>query len=134
MRKYAAILLSALFLLVVSCGAKTKSELKAEAKLHEEYTVNDNYQAVYKRVVDKFVECSDGWAQYLQRDLYAELREGEMFMFGAGGDGYVFLVNIKSVEPTSTHVSSYSKITSGYYPLFMQMVRMGAYNQNGCPK
>lgn len=128
------VVLAVVGVLVAGCGAKTKPELKAEAKLHEEFTVNDNYQAVYKRVVDKFVECSDGWAQYLQRDLYTDLGEGEMFMFGAGGDGYVFLVNMKSAEQKLTNVSSYSKIASGYYPLFMQMVRMGAYNQNGCPK
>lgn len=128
------VVLAVVGVLVAGCGAKTKTELIAEAKLHEGYMVEDNYQAVYKRVVDKFMECSDGWAQYLQRDLYTDLGEGEMFMFGAGGDGYVFLVNIKSAEPTLTNVSSYSKITSGYYPLFMQMVRMGAYNQNGCPK
>ena len=121
------------FFLLSSCGAKTKHDLIAEAKLHDEYEVNDNYQSIYKRTVDKLNECTEGLSQYIQRDLYTELGEGEMFFPGAGGDGYAFLVQIKKTGDNQSSVKTYSKITSGYYPKFMAIARMGAYNQSGCP-
>ena len=125
------ILAVSIIFMVAACGAKTKPELMAEAKLHEEYTVNKNYQVVYRGIADKFVECSYEGTQYIQRNLYPELGEGDM-VFNAGG--YLFLVNIKKNEENSTHISAYSKFTTGYYPLFMGIARMGAFGQEGCPK
>ncbi len=129
------IILSLLILfLVAACGAKTKPELIAEAKLHEEYTVNKNYQAVYRGIADKFVECGSSLAQYLQRNMYSELGIGELYLHGADASGYVFLVKVKRDDGDITSVNAYSKISTGMYPEFMQMARMGAFGQAGCPK
>ena len=127
------VVLAVVGVLVAGCGAKTKTELIAEAKLHEGYMVEDNYQAVYKRVVDKFMECSGYGAQFVQRNLYTELGEGEVFLFGAGGEGYVLLATMKKTGSKQTSIAAYSKVSTGFYPSYMAMVKMGAYNQAGCP-
>ncbi len=131
--KNISIMLVCLFILS-ACGAKTKTELIAEARLHEEYTVNKNYQEVYREIADKFVECSDSMAPYLRRNLYSDLGEGELYLHGADSAGYAFLVSIKKIGDTQTEVKVYSKISTGLFPSYMQTVRMGAYGQSGCPK
>lgn len=131
--KNIAIILVCIFTLS-SCGAKTKNDLMAEAKLHEEYTVNKNYQEVYRDIADKFVECSDSMAPYLRRNLYSELNEGELYLHGADSAGYAFLIEVKKAGDTQTEVKAYSKISTGLFPSYMQVVRMGTYGQSGCPK
>lgn len=120
--------------LLLACGAKTKSELIADAKLHERYAVEKNYQEAYRGIADKFVECSESMAQYIQRDLYSELGEGELYLQGADSAGYLFLVEVKKISEGRAEVKAYSKVSTGFYPSYMAMVRMGALGEPGCPK
>lgn len=120
-------------LCVAGCGAKTKSELIADAKLHERYAVEKNYQEAYRGIADKFVECSDSMAQYLQRNLYSELGEGELYLQGADSAGYIFLVEVKRISEDRAEVKAYSKVSTGFYPSYMTMTRMGALGEQGCP-
>ena len=128
------VVLAVVGVLVAGCGAKTKSELIADAKLHERYAVEKNYQEAYRGIADKFVECSDSMAQYLQRNLYSELGEGELYLQGADASGYLFLVEVKKISEDRAEVKAYSKVSTGFYPSYMAMARMGALGEQGCPK
>lgn len=123
-----------LCLLLAACGAKTKQELIQSAKISERHTINKNYQAVYKGIADKFVECAGGFAQNIQRNLYPEIGEGEFYSAGADSSGYLFIVEVKKAGDDSTTVSSYSKISFGMYPDLIEMVRYVAEEKEGCPK
>ena len=98
------------------------------------HTINKNYQAVYKGIADKFVECAGGFAQNIQRNLYPEIGEGEFYSAGADSSGYLFIVEVKKDSDDSTKVSSYSKISFGMYPDLIAMVRYVAEGKEGCPK
>lgn len=131
MKVFAAVFLC---LLLASCGAKTKTELIAEAKMREEFTVNKNYQEVYRGIADKFVECMGSSAQHLHRNIYSELGTGEFYFNGADAAGYVFLIDVKKVDQNSTSITAYSKIAIGMYPKLINMVRYVTEGKEGCPK
>ena len=124
------VILAVVGVLVAGCGAKTKSELKAESKLHEEYTVNKNYQEVYRGIADKFVECMGSSAQYLHRNIYSELGNGEFYFNGADAAGYAFLVEVERIDGGHTNIKVYSKLSAE----LMKIARMGSLGQDGCPK
>ena len=123
-----------LCLFLVSCGAKTKQELVASSAISEHYVVNKNYQIVYKGIADKFVECSGGVAQYIQRNLYSDIGEGEFYIAGGDLSGYIFLVEVKKIEDNITNIAVYSKMSAGKFPEYVDMVKYGADGKIGCPK
>lgn len=134
MKNLAVLILMVTLLAVSGCGAKTKPELIQEAKLHEEFSINKNYQEVYRGIADKFVECFDSGAQHIRRNLYSELGEGELYLHGADSAGYVFLVEVKKTGDAQTEVKAYSKISTGLFPELIEIVRMGTYGDSDCPR
>lgn len=133
MNKTTPLILLFVFMVMVGCGAKTKTELVEIAKLQIEFTTEKNYQSVYRQIAEKFVECGGTIAQYMQRNVYSDLGIGEFYLHGADAAGYVFWVEVKRIGENSTSVKAYSKISTGAYPQLMDMVRMGIYGQDGCP-
>lgn len=122
------IILLVFILILTACGANTKSELMATAKLHAEYSVNDNYQSVYKRILEKITECSG--VEFVRWNIYTELAEAEIYMLGAYSSGYLFLAEIKKGEGDISDLRVYSKFSTSRP---MELIRMGAYGEQGCP-
>lgn len=133
MNKTTPLLLLFVFMAMVGCGAKTKTELVETAKLQIEFTTEKNYQSVYRQIAEKFVECGGTIAPYMQRNVYSGLGIGEFYLHGADGAGYAFLLVVKKADENSTSVKGYSKVSTGSFPELMEMARMGAYGQDGCP-
>lgn len=130
MKLYVLASLVASFALLMGCGAK-RTEIAETAKLSGHYTSESGYQTVFKGIADRFVECEASLTQNVQRNLYADIGEGEFYL--ADNSGYVFLVEVKKTGENSTAITAYSTISIGIYPKLMDMVKRVAENKKGCP-
>jgi hypothetical protein len=68
--------------ILTGCAAGSVRELKANPAATEKFTVAANYQLVYKRLIDKFQECTAAGATMvtanvvLSTQLYSDLKLG----------------------------------------------------------
>lgn len=113
MKKIIVILISSL---LASCAASNVKELRENSSKVIEFSVEENYQRVYKNVLDKMHEClGEGWAgvfasYHIKSELYSELKEGEItfLMSNAGIQSYYLHADIFGISEEQTKVDAYA--------------------------
>ena len=69
----------------------------------------------------------------MQRNIYPEIGEAELYMHGIDGSGYVFLITIKSNMDLMSKVDVYSKVSTGDFKQFIEIVKYAVDGNEGCP-
>jgi len=133
------IIIIAIFLFLMSCAASNIKELKEHYSKKIEFTVDNNYQRVYKNILDKMHECKgEGWAgvfasYHIQHELYNDLKEGYItfLMSNAGSQSYYMHIDVASISDEQTNVNAYV-----YYSTWeknLPLVKQWAfYGNSGC--
>ena len=86
----------------------------------DEFTVDQNYQRVYRNLLTKFRDCmGEGWAGafasfHVVEGLYPDLGEAEIshMMTNAGTKNYYMHVEIKEVTADKTSVKAYVQLST----------------------
>ncbi len=133
MNKALAACIAVLALFVFGCGEKTKGDLMRNAELSGQWEVEGQGEKVYRNVVDKLTECART-APYFERSWDDASKHGEIALCGTSGSRYTFLATVDETGFGKTRVAAYSSVTTGFYPQFVEMVHLGAFDRNGCPK
>lgn len=125
--------------LLASCATSNVKELKRYSGNSVEFTVEENYQRVYKNLLDKIHECKgEAWAgesaSYRIRDeLFTELKEGHItfIMSNAGSQSYYIHIDIISIADKKTKAKAYVYYSTqkDYLPLIKQWAFDG---NSGC--
>jgi hypothetical protein len=90
-------------------------ELRESSSKRIEFKVEENYQRVYKNLLDKMHECiGEGWAgvfasYHIKNELYSELEEGEItfLMSNAGMQNYYMHMDVASISAEQTKVDAF---------------------------
>ena len=125
--------------LLASCATSNVKELKRYSGNSVEFTVEENYQRVYKNLLDKLHECKgEVWAgesaSYRIRDeLFTELKEGHItfIMSNAGSQSYYIHIDFTSIADEKTKAKAYVFYSTrkDYLPLIKQWAFDG---NSGC--
>ena len=122
--------------LLASCAASNVKGLRENYSKKIEFTVEENYQRVYKNLLDKVHECmGEGWAGvfasfHIKNELYNELKEGEItfLMSNAGMQSYYMHIDVTSISEKRTKVDAYV-----YYSTWekeLPLIRQWAFDDN----
>lgn len=105
------ILTVAAALLLGGCFPATKEALKAEAAQKWQLELQENYQAVYRRLAERMRECMQsawiGDQVVVNADLYTDLRRAELAVEGINaltGRRLQLLVELEALEERRTRV------------------------------
>lgn len=104
-------------MLIQGC-VSTTANLKLDPGASDEFTVNDNYQRVYKRMQTKFHDClGEGIiglraSMHIKNNLYPDLGEAEIsyMMRNVGAANYLIHTDITKITANETKVKSYMQI------------------------
>ncbi len=97
-----------LTVVIAGCGLRNPSDLRTEYRGLIEFSAHDNYQAVYRRIV----ESEHVPARETRSELYTDIRQGRIwFQSQITPFGTFVLIDVIYVEPSLTKVRYYY-----YYP------------------
>jgi hypothetical protein len=115
---------------LASCTTSSVKESKKLSASSVEFTVEENYQRVYKNLLDKTHECKgEVWAgesaSYRIRDeLFTELKEGHItfIVYNSGSQSYYIHTDITLIadNKTKAKVYIYKNTRKEYLPLIKQ--------------
>jgi len=100
---------------LTACAASNVRDLRDNSSAQMEFKVEENYQRVYKNLLDKMHECvGEGWAgvfasYHINSELYNELGEGEIsfMMSNAGMQSYYMQMDVASLSEAQAKVNAY---------------------------
>ncbi|PHM16469.1 MAG: hypothetical protein CJD30_11425 [Sulfuricurvum sp. PD_MW2] len=102
-------------IVLTGCMASTPKEMTIDPKVKsKQVVVNQNYQRIYKRALDKSRECFEmglGTAAIIaDGQIYTELKEAEMSIYLMGGLGRQMhhTAKFKSIDENNTDMIVYS--------------------------
>ena len=109
------IIIISIFAFLTPCAASNVKELKDNPSKTIAFTVEENYQRVYKNILDKMHECmGEGWAgafasTHIKHELYNDLKEGNItfLMSNAGSQSYYMHIDVASIEDKKTRINTY---------------------------
>jgi hypothetical protein len=117
---------------VASYASGSIKEKKKNSASSVEITVEENYQRVYKKLLEKMHECkSEAWAgesasYRVKNDLRDDRKEGNItfIMSNAGSQVYYIHIKIVSIADTKTKAKAYVYYSTeeDYLPLISQWV------------
>jgi len=113
MKTFAAISIAAA--LLAGCAAGNVSEIRADPANAVRLDLDQNYQRVYKNVLDKMHECiGESWAGVfaqvrIRHALYSDLQEGNIgyVMDNLGVANHYLQVDIKGLPNNKTRLDAY---------------------------
>ena len=124
---------------VASYASGSIKEQKKKSASSVEFTVEENYQRVYKKLLEKLHECKgEAWAGELvshriKNDLRDERKEGYItfIMSNAGSQVYYIHIKIVSITDDKTKAKAYVYYSTkeDYLPLISQWTVAG---NSGC--
>lgn len=126
---------AALALVLAGCAAGNVSEIRADPANAIRMELDQNYQRVYKNVLDKMHECiGESWAGLfaqvrIRHALYSDLQEGNIgyVMDNLGQANHYLQVDIKGLPGNKTQLAAYV-----YFPTWRpQLDRVRAWAMNG---
>jgi hypothetical protein len=89
-----------------ACTPATMGELRKEAPAAEQYVVAENYQVVYRRVVESMRRC---WStQTTEADLYTDIQSAQIAILYASiiGRSMYMGMDLKAIDSGSTNVTT----------------------------
>ena len=109
------IIIISICVFLTSCAASNVKELKENPSKTIEFTIEENYQRVYKNLLEKMNECmGEGWAgvfasTHIKHELYNELKEGNItfLMSNAGSQSYYMHIDVASIADKKTRINAY---------------------------
>lgn len=107
-------------LILSGCAAGSVSDLRQNHSGSSHITVDENYQRVYKNLLESMYQCyGEGWAgvfaQYhIRSELYSELDEAEIsyVMTNAGMQGHYLHVDIRGVDADHSEVDTFVSLST----------------------
>lgn len=124
---------------IASCAASNVKEIKKYSGSSVEFTVEENYQLVYKNLLDNIHECKgEVWAgesasYRIKDELFTDLKEGHItfIMYNNGSQSYYIHTDMTLIADNKTKVKSYIYDFTGedYLPLIKQWAFDG---NSGC--
>jgi hypothetical protein len=124
---------------LASCTTDNVKEPKKLSATSVEFTIEENYQRVYKNIFDKLHECKgEVWAgessSYRIRDeLFTDLKEGHItfIVYNNGSQSYYIHTDLTLINDNKTKAKSYiyNYTQKDYLPLIKQWARDG---NSGC--
>lgn len=125
--------------LLASCATSNVKELKRYSGNSVEFTVEENYQRVYKNLLDKLHECKgEAWTDvsasyHIRNELFNERKEGHItfIMSNAGIHSYYMHIDFTSIADKKTKAKAYVYYSTweDYLPLIKQWALDG---NSGC--
>lgn len=113
-----AILLMAAAIQLSSCAPRTVEAVRANYAAKYEYDVAENYQYVYKRVLEKAKKCHErgriGAQTFVEGNLYSEMKSGDITVSVRGGFGVdIYLsINVRGLDDHNSRVQVYSGLAA----------------------
>ena len=137
MRVLNGLMLVAVVLLVAGCAPSTHQALTHDYSDRQQYTVNENYQSVYRRMQNNARQCYETGLitaqMQVRSDLYTDIREGiiSVVLSGALGVDTYLGIEIKALSDDKTRITVYNALSS--WNKTQKIIRAWAENtSNGC--
>lgn len=114
------ILTAAVLLALTGCAATDTKTLKAKPSKQVTATINENYQRVYKNILDKMTECQGegmvGIASSMQvkHTMLPDLKEAQISytMSNLGSTSYFYHAELRGTEDGKTRITAYSGLST----------------------
>ena len=105
----------ALPIFLIGCAAGTVNELRSDPANSIHVEIKQNYQRVYKNLLEKMRECmGEGWAGafaqfHIRHAMYNELREANIsfVMSNLGQQNHYLQVDIRGLEDEKTKLDAF---------------------------
>lgn len=111
-----AILTLLAIVFIGGCGGTTAQELRTSAPIRHKYTVADNYQKVYRRILqharEKYPAVLLSVAQAVEGDIYPDTQTATIGVVShsfIGGSKYRHIVDLKAINDNLTQVATYHR-------------------------
>ncbi|WP_345195012.1 BPTD_2524 family lipoprotein [Kistimonas scapharcae] len=104
--------------LVAGCAPSSHQALTRDYADRQQYTVNENYQSVYRRIQANARRCYETGLitaqMQVRSDLYTDIREGVISVVLSGGLGIdTYLgIEVKAIDDDHTRVTVYNALSS----------------------
>lgn len=106
------------------CTATSFNEMTKDQRYEQrKYTVDENYQIVYKRALDISKECHEAGmitaAQIADGQIYTELKRAEISLYLMGGLGRSMYhgVLFEAIDDTHTNMTIYSRFGGQWFDI-----------------
>jgi len=111
-------------LILSGCTASSFNEMtKDSGYSKQEYTVNENYQSLYKRALSKARECHEQGmitaAMIAEGQIYSDLQKAELSIYLSGGLGKSFYHGAEfiAINNDSTTLIIYTKFGGNWFKI-----------------
>jgi hypothetical protein len=114
------VLISVVLVALTGCAATDTKTLKASPSKQVTVTINENYQRVYKNILDKMTECQGEGivgllsSMQVKHTMLPDLKEAEISytMSNLGSTSYFYHAELRGTEDGKTRITVYSGLST----------------------